>query len=131
MQYPPTEGIDKKSFFGRLHSTRKKERKKMKFEIIENAKRQAFLCFSGIAIPCDKTTADGGTIRSEKVLKFNRKAMRTLAKRTLEKADPRLVGGEDRMRFKVGKPGSRERVEALAMQYASLSENEMSPFMGD
>jgi len=102
----------------------------MKFEIIENAKRQAFLCFSGIAIPCDKTTADGGTIRSEKVLKFNRKAMRTLAKRTLAKADPRLVGGEDRMRFKVGKPGSPERVAALAVQYASLSEEETSPFEG-
>jgi len=102
----------------------------MKFEIIENAKRQAFLCFSGIAIPCDKTTADGGTIRSEKVLKFNRKVMRTLAKRTLAKADPRLVGGEDRMRFKVGKPGSPERVAALAVQYASLSEEETSPFEG-
>ena len=103
----------------------------MKFEIIENAKRQAFLCFSGIAIPCDKTTADGGTIRSEKVLKFNRKVMRTLAKRTLAKADPRLVGGEDRMRFKVGKPGSPERVAALAAQYASLAEEETSPFVGD
>jgi len=103
----------------------------MKFEIIENAKRQAFLCFKGIAIPCDKTTADGSTIRSEKVLKFNRKAMRTLAKRTLAKADPRLVGGEDRMRFKVGKPGSPERVAALAAQYASLSEEETSPFVGD
>jgi hypothetical protein len=103
----------------------------MKFEIIENAKRQAFLCFSGIAIPCDKTTADGGTIRSEKVLKFSRKAMRTLAKRTLAKTDPRLVGGEDRMRFKVGKPGSPERVAALAAQYASLAEEETSPFMGD
>jgi len=103
----------------------------MKFEIIENAKRQAFLCFSGIAIPCDKTTADGGTVRSEKILKFNRKAMRTLAKRTLAKADPRLVGGEDRMRFKVGKPGSPERVAALAAQYASLAEEETSPFVGD
>ena len=100
----------------------------MSFPIIENAKRQAFLCFKGIAIPCDKTTADGGTIRSEKVLKFNRKAMRSLAKRTLEKVDSRFVGGEDRMRFKVGKPGSRERVDALALQYASLSEDEMSPF---
>lgn len=105
----------------------------MKFEIIENAKRQALLCFKGIAIPHQPSLASGvyGPIRSEKVLKFNRKAMRTLAKRTLAKADPRLVGGEDRMRFKVGKPGSRERVDALAAQYASLSENEMSPFMGD
>jgi len=103
----------------------------MKFEIVENAKRQAFLCFKGIAIPCDKTTADGSTIRSEKVLKFNRKAMRELSKRTLEKADPRLVGGEDRMRFPVGKPGSAERIAALADQYASLAEEEASPFEGD
>ena len=105
----------------------------MKFEIIENAKRQAFLCFKGIAIPHQPSLASGvyGPIRSEKVLKFNRKAMRTLAKRTLEKADPRLVGGEDRMRFKVGKPGSPERVAALAAQYASLAEEETSPFMGD
>jgi len=105
----------------------------MKFEIIENAKRQAFLCCKGIAIPHQPSLASGvyGPIRSEKVLKFNRKAMRTLAKRTLEKADPRLVGGEDRMRFKVGKPGSTERVAALAAQYASLAEEEVSPFVGD
>lgn len=98
-----------------------------KFAIIEKAKRQAFLCFSGIAIPCDKSTADGGMIRSEKVLKFNRKAMREMVKRD-EKVDPRLIGGEDRMRFKVGKPGSQERLDALALQYASLAEDEMSPF---
>ncbi len=98
-----------------------------KFAIIEKAKRQAFLCFSGIAIPCDKSTADGSVIRSEKVLKFNRKAMREMVKRD-EKVDPRLIGGEDRMRFKVGKPGSQERLDALALQYASLAEDEMSPF---
>lgn len=103
----------------------------MKFAIIEKAKRQAFLCFSGIAIPCDKTTADGSVIRSEKVLKFNRSAMREMVKRTGEKVDPRLIGGEDRMRFKVGKPGSKERVDALALQYASLADDEMSPFEGD
>lgn len=102
-----------------------------KFAIIEKAKRQAFLCFSGIAIPCDKSTADGSMIRSEKVLKFNRKAMRQLSKITVEKVDPRLIGGEDRMRFKVGKPGSQERIDALALQYASLSDDEMSPFEGD
>lgn len=102
-----------------------------KFAIIEKAKRQAFLCFSGIAIPCDKSTADGSVIRSEKVLKFNRKAMRELSKRTVEKVDPRLIGGEDRMRFKVGKPGSQERLDALALQYASLADDEMSPFEGD
>jgi hypothetical protein len=103
----------------------------MKFAIIEKAKRQAFLCFSGIAIPCDKTTADGSVIRSEKVLKFNRSSMREMVKRTVEKVDPRLIGGEDRMRHKVGKPGSQERVDALALQYASLADDEMSPFEGD
>jgi hypothetical protein len=101
---------------------------KMNFPIVENAKRQAFLCFKGIAIPCDKSTVDGSMIRSEKVLKFNRKAMRELVKHTDSKTSPRLIGGEDRMRFKVGKPGSRERVEALIAQYASLSDDEMSPF---
>lgn len=111
----------------RVRKERKRERD-MSFQIIENAKRQAFLTFKGIAIPCDKTTADGSTIRSEKVLKFNRKAMRELVKRTDSKADPRLIGGEDRMRFKVGKPGSKERVDALVAQYASLMEDEMSPF---
>ena len=34
--------------------------------------------FCGIAIPCDKSTANGGTIKSEKVLKFNRKTMREM-----------------------------------------------------
>jgi len=99
-----------------------------KFSIIEKAKRQAFLCFSGIAIPCDKSTADGGTIRSEKVLKFNRKAMREMNKRTAEKVDSRMWGTDDRMRFPVGKPGSKERIEELVLQYASLGEEEASPF---
>jgi len=102
----------------------------MTFPIIENAKRQAYLCFSGIAIPCDKSTADGGTVRSEKVLKFNRKAMRELSKRTVEKVDPRYSGGEDTMIVKVGKPGSRERVEALRSQYDAIAAmgEEVSPF---
>ena len=99
-----------------------------KFAIIENAKRQARMCFLGIAIPCDKKTADGGMIRSEKVLKFNRKALRKIGKKQNESVDSRLIGGEDTMRFKAGKPGSKERVEALALQYASLAEDEMSPF---
>lgn len=99
-----------------------------KFKIIEDAKRQARMCFLGIAIPCDKTTADGGTIRSEKVLKFNRKALRKIGKTKVENVDSRFIGGEDTMRYKVGKPGSRERVEALMSQYASLADDEMSPF---
>jgi len=108
-----------------------KKTMKTKYPIIENAKRQAYLCFVGLAIPCDKRSADGGTITSEKVLKFNRSALRKIGKSKVEKADPRMVGGEDRMRFPVGKPGSPERVVALAEQYASLADDEMSPFTGD
>jgi len=102
----------------------------MTFPIIENAKRQAYLCFSGIAIPCDKSTADGGTVRSEKVLKFNRRAMRETAVEKAEKVDPRYGGGEDTMIVKVGKPGSRERVEALRSQYEAIAAcgEEISPF---
>ena len=101
-----------------------------KYKIIEDAKRQARMCFLGIAIPCQKKMADGmyGPIRSEKVLKFNRKALRNIGKTKVTSVDSRFVGGEDAMRYKVGKPGSRERVEALALQYASLADDEMSPF---
>lgn len=103
-----------------------------KFPIIENAKRQARMVFSGIAIPCQPSLADGeyGPIRSEKVLKFNRKALRNMGKSKMEKVDPRYGGGEDTMIIKVGKPGSRERVEALRSQYEAIqaSGEEVSPF---
>ena len=102
----------------------------MSFPIIENAKRQAYLCFVGLAIPCDKRTVDGGTIRSEKVLKFNRKTMRNSVEAEAEKVDPRMGLGEDTMIVKVGKPGSRERVEALRLQYeaTTMMGEEVSPF---
>ena len=99
-----------------------------KFPIIENAKRQARMIFVGLAIPCDKSTVDGGTIRSEKILKFNRKALRQSSKSKMEKVDSRYNGGDDTMIIKVGKPGSRERVEALAEQYAAAQGEEISPF---
>ena len=101
-----------------------------KFAIIENAKRTARMCFAGIAIPCDKSTADGGTIRSEKVLKFNRKALKNAAESKSTKLDSRYGGGEDTMIVRVGKPGSRERVEALRSQYEAIETcgEQMSPF---
>lgn len=116
--------------FGRLTESLG-ERKMEKFRIVEEYKRTVRGIFYGMAIPCEKRTADGSTIRSEKVLKFNRSALRKIGKRKVEKVDPRMVGGEDRMRFPVGKPGSPERVAALAAQYASLADDEMSPFVGD
>ena len=103
-----------------------------KFQIIEDAKRQARMCFLGIAIPHQPSLADGeyGPIRSEKVLKFNRKALRRAGKCKIEKVDPRMVGSVDTMIVKVGKPGSRERVEALRSQYETLAAcgQEVSPF---
>jgi len=103
-----------------------------KFAIIENAKRQARMCFVGIAIPHQPSLANGeyGPIRSEKILKFNRKALRNMGKIKKESNDPRFVGGEDRMIVKVGKPGSPERVAALIEQYAAIQAcgEEASPF---
>ena len=102
----------------------------MKFEIIENAKRQARMCFLGIAIPTEAKNIDGEMVQVEKVIKFNRKALRNIGKRKIEKTDPRLIGGEDSMIIRVGKPGSAERKEALASQYAAIlaSGEEISPF---
>lgn len=105
---------------------------KQKFEIVEKAKVQARMCFVGIAITHQPSLADGeyGPIRSEKILKFNRKALKNLGRKKVEKNDPRFIGGNDLMIVKVGKPGSRERVEALANQYAAILAcgEEVSPF---
>lgn len=94
--------------------------------IVRRAIRQLDMIFIGMAIPCDKSTADGGTIRSEKVLKFSRSHLRRKVKPS--KANPRFQGGEDRMIDPVGKPGSPERVEALASRYATLMLTESSAF---
>jgi hypothetical protein len=109
------------------------EQDMMRFPITAEAWIAAGKIFTGIAIPCDKSTADGGTIRSEKILRFNRKALRHIGKASKAKADPRYGGGEDRMIVAVGKPGSRERVEALRSQYDMIlaSGEEVSPFRGD
>jgi hypothetical protein len=115
-----------------------------KFPIIENAKRQARMIFKGIAIPMlveipdDRITEDTDYVYgvddqkryvvSEKVIKFNRTALKNLGKVRKEKVDPRYAGGEDTMIVPVGKPGSRERVEELAKQYGAVAHLELSPF---
>jgi hypothetical protein len=117
---------------------------KTKFPIIENAKRQARMIFKGIAIPMlveipdDRITEDTDYVYgvddqkryvvSEKVIKFNRTALKNLGKVRKEKIDPRYAGGQDTMIVPVGKPGSRERVEELAKQYGAVAHLELSPF---
>lgn len=73
--------------------------------------------FYGMAIPCDKTTADGGTIRSEKVLKFSKSAI----KKNQEK--------ENHRREKI----KREKAYAklVAFYNAENIMNEVSPFEDD
>jgi hypothetical protein len=101
---------------------------KNKFPIIEKAKRQARLCFLGIALPTVVKSIDGEMVQVEKVIKFNRTALKNIGKRKIETVDPRYVGGEDKMIVKVGKPGSRERVEELAKQYSVVMRHELSAF---
>ena len=111
-------------------NNRPKREKKMKtkFPIIQAAKRQARLCFLGMAIPTEVKDIDGEMIQVEKVLKFNRTALKNLGKTKKEKVDPRMIGGEDTMIVPVGKPGSRERVEELTKQYGAVAHLEISPF---
>jgi len=117
---------------------------KTKYPIIENAKRQARMIFKGIAVPMlveipdDKVMDDVDYVYgvndqkryvvTEKVLKFNRTALKNIGKVRKQKADPRYVGGQDTMIVPVGKPGSRERVEELTKQYGAVAHLELSPF---
>jgi hypothetical protein len=117
---------------------------KTKFPIIENAKRQARMIFKGIAVPMlveihDDKVVDGVDyvygvddqkryVVTEKVLKFNRTALKNIGKTRKEKTDPRYMGGQDTMIVPVGKPGSRERIEELAKQYSVVERLELSAF---
>jgi hypothetical protein len=127
-----------------MHSQEREKEMKEKFPIIENAKRQARMIFKGIAVPMlveipdDKVVDDVDYVYgvddqkryvvSEKVLKFNRTALKNIGKVRKEKTDPRYVGGQDTMIVPVGKPGSRERVEELAKQYGAVAHLEISAF---
>jgi hypothetical protein len=66
--------------------------------------------------------------RCEQLHKFNRKTLLNKRSQNEVAVDPRQWGTEDRMRFPVGQPGSQARKDALALQYASLGEEEVSPF---
>ena len=91
------------------------ERLVQQYPILTDAWNQCTLVWQGVE--------QNGTVH-----KFNRKELRKIVKANRRSVDKRLVGGNDHMIEKVGKPGSPERVVALAEQYARLSESESSPF---
>lgn len=108
----------------------------MKFEIVERAERQARNCFLGLAIPDmveiedhlvieDETYSSELATRkrvlvTEKVLKFNQKALKKTSTREKEKVNKRLKKADDLMLLPVGKPGSPDRVAAMVEQYAAI-----------
>jgi len=94
------------------------ERLVQQYPILTDAWNQCTLVWKGIE--------QDGTVH-----KFNRKELRKIVKANRRSVDKRLVGGEDNMIEKVGKPGSPERVVALAEQYARMSGVEQSPFAGE
>ncbi len=117
-----------------------------KYAIIENAKRTVRMAFKGIAIPHLVKISDSQVVEgveyvygvndhdrylvTEKVIKFNRSALRNTSKSKADKVNPRVLGDDDSMIVKVGKPGSPERKAALAEQYAAIlaAGEEVSPF---
>ena len=118
----------------------------MKSPIVREFERAVSQWFIGMATPdivevSDDRVIDGvdyvygvsdrkRKVVVEKLHKFNRTALRNMNKRKVEKVDPRYKGGDDTMIVPVGKPGSRERVEALRSQYEAVmaSGEEVSPF---
>ena len=69
-----------------------------------------------------------GIEQNGNVHKFNRKAMREIVKSEQAKVNDRYLSSNDNMINPVGKPGSEERIVALAERYATLTETETSPF---
>ena len=92
-----------------------------KHKILRDAWNQLDEIFVGIAIPCDKDTAEGGTIRSEKVLKF----AKAKSKGRSSERQPATQG--DHANHLQGTPGSRERLEAYAVHYENTVET--TPFL--
>ena len=92
-------------------------------DITRDALRQVHTIWSGMAYMTDKSTADGSTVKCERVNKFNRKALYESASVSTQ---PQHTC--DKMINKVGLPGSDERKAALIEQYAKMTDSEQSPF---
>ena len=92
-----------------------------KHKILRDAWNQLDTIFVGLAIPCEKSTAEGGTIKTEKVLKFAKMS------RKRGRANERLpaVSGDNAKQLG-GTPGSRARLDAYKRHYENTVET--SPF---
>ena len=93
-----------------------------KHKILRDAWNQLDDIFVGVAIPCEKSTAGGETINSEKVLKFAK--MSRKRGRINERLPPTTGDNANHME---GTPGSRTRLEAYAKHYDKTVET--SPFL--
>ena len=98
---------------------RQKKREKKMNKMVRKAKRLARKCFLGIAIPTLKKSADGDWEMCEKVWKFNRISL--LSPPTKKANKKQLVNPAADLAFiKVGRPGSKERMESYKKQYEAV-----------
>lgn len=93
-----------------------------KHKILRDAWNQLDDIFVGIAIPCERTTAEGDMIKSEKVLKFQKQSRK---RGRVNERLPSTVG--DNAKDMPGTPGSRARLQAYAEHYETTVET--SPFL--
>ena len=94
-----------------------------KHKILRDAWNQLDEIFVGVAIPCEKSSAGGDTIKSEKVLKFAKMSRKKRGQ--INERLPHTVG--DNANQMDGTPGSRARVEAYARHYENTVET--TPFL--
>lgn len=94
-----------------------------KHKILRDAWNQLDEIFVGVAIPCEKSTAGGDTVKSEKVLKFAKMSRKKRGQ--INERLPSTMG--DNASHMAGTPGSRARLEAYAAHYDNKVE--ASPFL--
>ena len=93
-----------------------------KHKILRDAWNQLDEIFVGIAIPCEKSTAGGDTIKSEKVLKFQKQSRK---RGNVNERLPNTMG--DNAKHMAGTPGSRARINAYRDHYDNTVE--ATPFL--
>ena len=93
-----------------------------KHKILRDAWNQCSDIWAGIAIPCDVSTAGGDTVRSEKVIKFQKQSRK---RGNVNERLPNTMG--DNAKHMAGTPGSRARIDAYREHYENSVE--ATPFL--